>query len=237
MKHHYLPLQEVNALRARLANEQLNVEVDAVQGPDLGVIMAELRVQYEGIARKNKEDAEAWYLKKVRRSSDHTFFLRFFCFVLVLHQAMCPQMETVQSQVKESNEALRFAQSELSERRRFLQGLEVELDSLRKQVGCDGTTPVFLGFFFFPIACQANLRIFTPPVSLYTKGGTKYTTFYSALIVHQCVMTNCQTNKGAKYTHRSEKEEHDKHTVAVCEHTECKERDCITRMAGLNISV
>lgn len=41
------------------------MEVDAAQGPDLGAIMAELRAQYEGIARKNKEDAEMWYLKKV----------------------------------------------------------------------------------------------------------------------------------------------------------------------------
>lgn len=55
----------MNSLKARLANEQVNVEVDAPQGPDLGAIMAELRVQYEGIARKNKEEAEAWYLKKV----------------------------------------------------------------------------------------------------------------------------------------------------------------------------
>lgn len=51
---------------------------------------------------------------------------------------LLPQVEAVQSQVKESNEALRFAQSELTERRRFLQGLEVETDSLRKQVRNDG---------------------------------------------------------------------------------------------------
>lgn len=44
------------------------------------------------------------------------------------------QLETVQSEVKESNEALRCAQSELNERRRFMQALEVELDNLRKQV-------------------------------------------------------------------------------------------------------
>lgn len=44
------------------------------------------------------------------------------------------QLETLQSEVKESNEALRGAQNELNERRRFLQGLEVELDSLHKQV-------------------------------------------------------------------------------------------------------
>lgn len=47
---------------------------------------------------------------------------------------MCLQLEAVQSEVKESNEALRCAQSELGERRRFLQALEVELESVRKQV-------------------------------------------------------------------------------------------------------
>lgn len=55
-------------MKARLANEKVNVEVDAAQGPDLGAVMAELRVQYEGITRKNKEDAEMWYLKKVSRN-------------------------------------------------------------------------------------------------------------------------------------------------------------------------
>lgn len=66
-------LQELNSLKARLANEQVNVEVDAPQGPDLGAIMAQLRVQYEGIARKNKEEAEAWYLKKVSCCTDHFY--------------------------------------------------------------------------------------------------------------------------------------------------------------------
>lgn len=62
----------MNSMKGRLANEQVNVEVDAAQGPDLGAIMAELRVQYEGIARKNKEEAEAWYLKKVSHSLTHS---------------------------------------------------------------------------------------------------------------------------------------------------------------------
>ncbi|KAM4615800.1 keratin, type 1, gene c5 [Polymixia lowei] len=99
--------EEMGSMKSRVDNEQVNVEVDAAQGPDLGVIIAELRVQYEGIARKNKEEAETWYLKK---------------------------LDAVQSAVKESNEALRCAQGELHERRRFLQALEVELDNLRKQV-------------------------------------------------------------------------------------------------------
>lgn len=47
---------------------------------------------------------------------------------------LSPQLETVQNEVKENNEALRSAQSELMERQRFLQTLEVELESLHKQV-------------------------------------------------------------------------------------------------------
>lgn len=48
---------------------------------------------------------------------------------------LCPvQLETVQNEVKEGNEALRGAQNELIERQRFLQTLEVELESLHKQV-------------------------------------------------------------------------------------------------------
>lgn len=132
-------LQEIHSLKARLANEQVNVEVDAAQGPDLGAIMAELRVQYEGIARKNKEEAEAWYRKKVGHCINcfQTFFEPLsFCFTTLQNTVFnaCLQLEGLQSEVRESNEALRGAQTELSDRRRLLQALEVELDSLRKQV-------------------------------------------------------------------------------------------------------
>lgn len=99
--------EEMDSLRTRIAQEEVNVEVDAAYGPDLGTIMSELRTQYEGIVQKNKEEAESWYRKK---------------------------LETVQTQVRQSNEALRGAQSELTERQRFMQTLEVELESLHKQV-------------------------------------------------------------------------------------------------------
>nr|XP_023663636.1 keratin, type I cytoskeletal 18-like [Paramormyrops kingsleyae] len=99
--------EEIAKLRAQLATDQVNVEVDANHGPDLGAILASLRSQYEGIVQKNKDDVDAWYKKK---------------------------LETMQNEVQEGSEALRIAQNELNERRRFLQVLEVDLDSLRKQV-------------------------------------------------------------------------------------------------------
>ncbi|XP_021458761.2 keratin, type I cytoskeletal 18 isoform X1 [Oncorhynchus mykiss] len=100
--------EEVESMKGHIAAQTVNVEVDSGRGgPDLGTVMSELRTRYEGIVKKNKDQAELWYLKK---------------------------LDTVQNEVKESNEALRGAQSELVERRRFLQTLEVELESLYKQV-------------------------------------------------------------------------------------------------------
>lgn len=56
------------ALKARLSGGNVNVEVESAQGPDLGGILSELRIQYEGIIRKNKEEAELWFKKKVSGS-------------------------------------------------------------------------------------------------------------------------------------------------------------------------
>lgn len=99
--------EELEQMRSRIARDEVNVEVDSASGPELGTVLSELRSQYEGIVKKNKEQAEQWYRKK---------------------------LETVQNEVKESNEALRGAQGELIERQRFLQTLEVELDGLHKQI-------------------------------------------------------------------------------------------------------
>ncbi|XP_068190967.1 keratin, type I cytoskeletal 18 [Antennarius striatus] len=100
--------EELEQMKSRIAKDEVNVEVDSgISGPELGTILADLRTQYEAIVKNNKEQAEQWYRQK---------------------------LETVQIDVKESNEALRRAQSELIERQRFLQTLEVELESLQKQV-------------------------------------------------------------------------------------------------------
>lgn len=64
--------------------------------------------------------------------------------------------------MKENNEALRSAQSELMERQRFLQTLEVELESLHKQVGPRSwahlaRTPVSLGLCSYVWGRSARL--------------------------------------------------------------------------------
>lgn len=48
---------------------QINVEVDAKPQPDLNLIIAEMREQYESVANKNKKELQDWFDKKVREDS------------------------------------------------------------------------------------------------------------------------------------------------------------------------
>lgn len=61
--------QELEQMKSRIAKDEVNVEVDSASGPELGTILSELRSQYEGIVKKNKDQAEQWYRKKVRAES------------------------------------------------------------------------------------------------------------------------------------------------------------------------
>ncbi|KAG8585241.1 hypothetical protein GDO81_004943 [Engystomops pustulosus] len=97
---------EVNQVKAQIAGSAVTVEVDAPKTQDLGKIMADIRSQYDALAQKNREDAEKWYQTKVE---EHTV------------------------QVTQDNEALHSAKTTVTELRRNIQSLEIELETLRNQ--------------------------------------------------------------------------------------------------------
>ncbi|XP_069828274.1 keratin, type I cytoskeletal 18 [Dendropsophus ebraccatus] len=97
---------EVNQLNSQIAGSAVTVEVDAPKTQDLGKIMADIRAQYDALAQKNREDAETWYQSKVE---EHTV------------------------QVTQDSEALHSAKTTVTELRRNLQALEIELETLRNQ--------------------------------------------------------------------------------------------------------
>uniref|UniRef100_A0A3B5KR86 Keratin 92 n=1 Tax=Xiphophorus couchianus TaxID=32473 RepID=A0A3B5KR86_9TELE len=79
---------------------QVNVEVEAAQQPDLTAMMAEIREHYEGVASKNRKDLDNWF-----------------------------QSEELQKETAVSTETLQTSRSEISDVKRTLQNLEIELQS------------------------------------------------------------------------------------------------------------
>lgn len=81
---------------------QINVEVDAKPQPDLNLIIAEMREQYESVANKNKRELQEWFDKKT---------------------------EGLKAEMKEKEEIITTSKTEVTDLSRSLQSLEIELQS------------------------------------------------------------------------------------------------------------
>ncbi|KAL4686971.1 hypothetical protein H8959_019099 [Pygathrix nigripes] len=93
--------REMNALRGQVGGD-VNVEMDAAPGVDLSRILNEMRDQYEKMAEKNRKDAEEWFFTKT---------------------------EELNREVATNSELVQSGKSEISELRRTMQNLEIELQS------------------------------------------------------------------------------------------------------------
>ncbi|XP_035879349.1 keratin, type I cytoskeletal 18-like [Phyllostomus discolor] len=96
--------EEVNGLQNQIANSGLTVELDAPKSQDLGKIIAEIRAQYDELARKNRQELDKYWSHQIEESTT-----------------------VVTSQTAEKD----AAEQTLTELRRVVQSLEIDLDSMR----------------------------------------------------------------------------------------------------------
>ncbi|XP_060059522.1 keratin, type I cytoskeletal 28 isoform X1 [Erinaceus europaeus] len=94
--------EEMKALQC-VAGGNVNVEMNAAPGVDLTVLLNNMRAEYEDLAEQNRRDAEAWFNEK---------------------------SATLQQQISDDVGAATSARNELTEMKRTLQTLEIELQSL-----------------------------------------------------------------------------------------------------------
>uniref|UniRef100_A0A8C5LIM8 Keratin, type I cytoskeletal 19 n=1 Tax=Jaculus jaculus TaxID=51337 RepID=A0A8C5LIM8_JACJA len=104
--------EEISALRSQVGG-QVSVEVDSAPGIDLAKILSDMRSQYEVMAEKNRKDAEAWFTSRT---------------------------EELNREVVGHTEQLKVSKSEVTDLRRTLQSLEIELQSqLSMKASLEGT--------------------------------------------------------------------------------------------------
>ncbi|XP_029944841.1 keratin, type I cytoskeletal 13-like isoform X2 [Salarias fasciatus] len=104
--------EELLAMKTQMSG-QVNVEVDASPQADLNAVLEELREYYEGLAQKNRKQWESWFQQKT---------------------------EELSKEVAASTETIQTSKTELTDLKRTLQGLEIELQSqLTMKAGLEGS--------------------------------------------------------------------------------------------------
>jgi len=94
--------EEVTELQGRLQTTE--IKIDMTPGPDLEALLEDMRKQYELMANKNKAQAEQYFTQKVT---------------------------SIQEAAAKNDDAVRNMRNEMSEYRKSVQTLNLEIDSLR----------------------------------------------------------------------------------------------------------
>ena len=124
----------MNSLRGQVGGD-VNVEMDAAPGVDLSRILNEMRDQYEKMAEKNRKDAEEWFFSKVGSIRSGRDPGTPFPELPVKTVLSFLQTEELNREVATNSELVQSGKSEISELRRTLQNLEIELQSQLSMVG------------------------------------------------------------------------------------------------------
>lgn len=170
----------MHALRGQTGGD-VSVEMDAAPSVDLSRILNEMRDQYEQMAEKNRRDAEAWFLSKVgfgyRPCARIPVQIEGAGEQSLIHDcsSFLLQTEELNKEVASNSQMVQSSRSEISELRRVLQGLEIELQSQLSMVCRTGLAVAPKGPLIgpFPQYCMTQCHRDQGPMCEMEKGRSE----------------------------------------------------------------
>uniref|UniRef100_A0A8C6K1Z6 Uncharacterized protein n=1 Tax=Melopsittacus undulatus TaxID=13146 RepID=A0A8C6K1Z6_MELUD len=126
--------EETHQLQAQISATSAVIKVNRSQDLDLGGIAADARAQYEGIARKSRAEAQAWYEKTKTKAAELTRKVQRLNGEVKSIKDQCTKLEAAMANAEQRGEtSIRNAKQKLSELEDALQQTKADLSwQLRK---------------------------------------------------------------------------------------------------------
>lgn len=130
---YFQSLQELQGIQSSEFG-QVSVEMDAAPGTDLTKLLNDMRGQYEVIAEQNRKEAEAWFNEKVttrEQTQENAWENEFNTWTskITPHSSLSFQSGELKREISTHTEQLQSGKSEITDLKRTLQSLEIELQS------------------------------------------------------------------------------------------------------------
>ncbi|OXB71158.1 UNVERIFIED_CONTAM: hypothetical protein H355_008470 [Colinus virginianus] len=115
---------ELSQLQSQISDTSVILTMDNNRSLDMDSIIAEVKAQYEDIAKRSREEAESWYQSRVSAQEG-------FCKGQTM--LLSPDSQELQATAGRHGDDLRSTKQEISELNRHVQRLRAEIDSVKKQ--------------------------------------------------------------------------------------------------------
>ncbi|XP_023811119.1 keratin, type II cytoskeletal 8-like isoform X3 [Oryzias latipes] len=124
--------EELQELQASIKDTSVVVQMDNSRSLNMEQIVAEVKAQYEEIAARSRDEAEAWYKSKVRMSDGpEQNESRKMCLKCV--PSMFLYFDQMSVQARQFGDELRMAKAEVAEVGRLISRLQNEIEAVKAQ--------------------------------------------------------------------------------------------------------
>ncbi|XP_054881726.1 keratin, type II cytoskeletal 8-like isoform X1 [Poeciliopsis prolifica] len=125
--------EELRELQASIRDTSVVVQMDNSRSLNMEQIVVEVKAQYEEIAARSREEAEAWYKSKVQRAASWARPAACQTVKMQSDKLSCFQFDQMSVQASQFGDELRIVKGEVAEVNRLISRLQSEIEAVKAQ--------------------------------------------------------------------------------------------------------